>query len=160
MPQASGQASGCFAKLNTGVCMHKPAPQPACPPVDNRKRLFVPAAVASGAKLAALSVFDKTGGATYATLLQGIEWAVANKEKYDVSVINMSLGGPAPGDQGEFCAQRTPNIVTKCHSNLVSGLPALMGCHMHNLEDDLFHSIATRLIRQVAPFWAKFDRTS
>jgi subtilisin family serine protease len=47
---------------------------------------------APGAKIAALDVFNPDGSSTDSLVIQGINWAIANKWIYNIAVINMSLG--------------------------------------------------------------------
>lgn len=51
------------------------------------------ASVAPGAKLIGLDVFDLQGNAFYKPIAAAVDWVVANKDKYNVTVINLSLGG-------------------------------------------------------------------
>lgn len=48
--------------------------------------------MAPGVKFVALDVFDPQGNAYFTTIVKAVDWAVANKAKYNVTVINMSLG--------------------------------------------------------------------
>lgn len=49
--------------------------------------------VAPEAKLVGVKVLDSRGSGTFANVIKGIQWAVENKEKFDISVISLSLGG-------------------------------------------------------------------
>jgi len=51
------------------------------------------ATVAPGVKLISLDIFDPSGDAQWSTVVAAINWAVANKAKYNVTAINLSLGG-------------------------------------------------------------------
>lgn len=51
----------------------------------------IAAGVAGGAKIAAFNAFPG-GSATSSTVIAGIEWAIANKQLYNIAVLNMSLG--------------------------------------------------------------------
>src|SRR5688572_23223351 len=50
--------------------------------------------VAPGAHLVSLKVLDAQGRGYAADVVAAIDWAVANKDKYRIGVINLSLGGP------------------------------------------------------------------
>lgn len=51
----------------------------------------IAAGVASGARIAAINAFSG-GSSTTSWVIAGINWAIANKSAYDISVLNMSLG--------------------------------------------------------------------
>jgi serine protease AprX len=53
--------------------------------------------VAPAAKLVAIKVVDKNAQSSLSLIAQGIDWAVENKDKYGIRVINLSLGSPDPG---------------------------------------------------------------
>lgn len=61
---------------------------------------FLCAAVAPGVKLIGLDVFDEKGSAKWSTLVAAIDWAVANRDKYNITAINLSLGGGS--EQGKL----------------------------------------------------------
>lgn len=46
------------------------------------------------ADLVGIKVLDKRGSGRLSDIIKGVQWAVDNKEKYDIDIINMSLGGP------------------------------------------------------------------
>lgn len=48
--------------------------------------------VAPGSKIAALNIFDENGYGYESDVIAAIEWAIANKIKYNIVAINMSLG--------------------------------------------------------------------
>jgi serine protease AprX len=50
--------------------------------------------IAPGANLIAIKAFNANGGANYADVIRGIDWAVANKDVYNIRVINMSFSSP------------------------------------------------------------------
>jgi len=50
--------------------------------------------VARQAGLVGVRVLDKTGQGSVTTVISGIQWAVTNKAKYNIGVINLSLGHP------------------------------------------------------------------
>jgi serine protease AprX len=50
--------------------------------------------VAPGVNLAVARVLDRNGYGTYENVVQGIQWAVTNKEKYNIRVLNLSLVAP------------------------------------------------------------------
>ena len=50
--------------------------------------------IAPGVQLVNLRVLDETGAGSVADVVEAIDWAVANREKYKIRVINLSLGAP------------------------------------------------------------------
>jgi uncharacterized repeat protein (TIGR01451 family) len=50
--------------------------------------------VAPSSKIAALNVFDNTGGALVSDIISAINWAITNRTTFNIVAINMSLGGP------------------------------------------------------------------
>ena len=50
--------------------------------------------VAPGAHIINLKVLDANGEGFASDVIEGIDWAIANKERYRIRVINLSLGGP------------------------------------------------------------------
>ena len=51
--------------------------------------------VAPDSRLASIKVLDEHGGGSFSEIIDGVEWAIANKTKFNISVISMSLGGSA-----------------------------------------------------------------
>lgn len=49
--------------------------------------------VAPEANLVGVKVLNKYGSGSFSDVIAGIQWAVENKEKYNIDVISMSLGG-------------------------------------------------------------------
>ncbi|MBM3465205.1 MAG: peptidase S8, partial [Armatimonadetes bacterium] len=49
------------------------------------------------ASLVGVKVLDAGGSGRLSNIIKGIEWTVANRARYNIRVINMSLGGPARG---------------------------------------------------------------
>ena len=49
--------------------------------------------VAPGAHIISLKVIDGSGSGLVGNVIAALEWVVANKEKYNIQVANMSLGG-------------------------------------------------------------------
>lgn len=47
------------------------------------------------ASLVGIKSLDKNGAGKFSDIIKGIMWATENKEKYNIKVLNMSLGGPA-----------------------------------------------------------------
>ena len=47
--------------------------------------------IAPGANIVSVRVLDKEGFGTYEQVIQGIQWVVKNKDKYDIKVMNLSL---------------------------------------------------------------------
>jgi len=54
--------------------------------------------VAPGASLVGIKVLSGSGGGTTSDVIEGIDWAIANKDKYGIKVINMSLGTDGSSD--------------------------------------------------------------
>lgn len=52
--------------------------------------------VAPEANIVGVKVLDQFGNGTTSQIIKGIQWAIANKNKYNIDVINMSLGRPIP----------------------------------------------------------------
>lgn len=56
--------------------------------------VFAPSGTAPGVKLISLDVFDSSGETAYVSpILNGMDWAVANRDTYNITAINLSLGG-------------------------------------------------------------------
>lgn len=55
--------------------------------------LFCAAGVAPGVKIINLDVFLPSGDAEWSDLIKGVDWSVANRDVYNITVINLSLGG-------------------------------------------------------------------
>jgi hypothetical protein len=49
--------------------------------------------VAPGVKLIGLDIFELDSKASYDTIAKAVNWAASNKDKYNITAINMSLGG-------------------------------------------------------------------
>lgn len=50
--------------------------------------------VAPGARIVSLRVLDDNGVGRASNLIDAIEWAIDNRQRYGIQVINLSLGGP------------------------------------------------------------------
>jgi serine protease AprX len=50
--------------------------------------------VAPGANIISLKVLDAKGKGVAGDVIEAIDWAVANRKRFNIKVINMSLGGP------------------------------------------------------------------
>ena len=50
--------------------------------------------MAPGAHIISLKVLDADGGGYAGDVVEAIEWAIANRERYRIRVLNLSLGGP------------------------------------------------------------------
>lgn len=50
--------------------------------------------VAPGARIVSLRVLDNSGAGKASSVIDAIEWAIDNRVRYNISVINLSLGGP------------------------------------------------------------------
>jgi len=51
--------------------------------------------VAPEVRLVGVKVLDEKGGGPISRVVAGVQWAVENKEKYNIKILNLSLGGPA-----------------------------------------------------------------
>src|SRR5687768_3318905 len=51
--------------------------------------------VAPDARIISIKAFDESGASTYATVIRGIDWVIANRAQYAIRVLNLSLGAPA-----------------------------------------------------------------
>ncbi len=47
--------------------------------------------MAPGVKLVGVRVLDETGAGTYESVIQGIQWVIEKKDRYNIKVINLSL---------------------------------------------------------------------
>lgn len=50
---------------------------------------------APGAGLVVVKVLNKTGAGAMSNLLAGIDWVLANRERYRIRILNLSMGAPA-----------------------------------------------------------------
>ena len=50
--------------------------------------------VAPGALIISLKVLDANGGGFASDVIEAIDWAIANRDRYLIKVLNLSLGGP------------------------------------------------------------------
>lgn len=53
------------------------------------------AGIAPRARLVGVKVLDRNGSGMLSTVLLGLEWCLANKDRYNIKIVNMSLGTPA-----------------------------------------------------------------
>jgi serine protease AprX len=62
--------------------------------------------IAPGAQLINVRVLGKTGSGLTSDVIAGIDWAVANRSKYNIRIINLSLGHPVfePAATDPLCA--------------------------------------------------------
>jgi serine protease AprX len=51
--------------------------------------------VAPDARIISVKAFDESGQGTYATVIRGIDWVIANRLPYGIRILNLSLGAPA-----------------------------------------------------------------
>ena len=56
--------------------------------------------MAPGAQLVVLKVLEKDGGGNTDRVLQGLEWVLKNRERYEIRILNFSIGF-LPGARGE-----------------------------------------------------------
>jgi serine protease AprX len=50
--------------------------------------------IAPDANLVIVRAFDGTGAGSYTNVITGLNWIVANKNKYNIRVLNLSFGAP------------------------------------------------------------------
>lgn len=51
--------------------------------------------IAPGANLVSVRVINENGAANFSTVIRGIQWVIENRERYNIRVLNLSLGGRA-----------------------------------------------------------------
>lgn len=61
--------------------------------------------VAPGAALVGVKVLDAQGSGSMSNVIAGIDWVISNKDKYNIRVINMSLGTPFSSDGTDTTSQ-------------------------------------------------------
>jgi serine protease AprX len=54
---------------------------------------------APDAHIVGVKVLNSDGGAKVSNIVEGIDWVIQNRDKYNIRVINMSIGVPSPGYQ-------------------------------------------------------------
>ena len=69
--------------------------------------------VAPGANLIGLKVLDNEGGGSLSDVDQAIEWCIENKEKYNIKVINLSLGASGSSDGTDSTSTLVNKAVTE-----------------------------------------------
>ncbi|WP_456368506.1 S8 family serine peptidase [Thermococcus sp.] len=65
--------------------------------------------MAPGAKLVGIKVLSGEGSGSVSDIIKGVEWAVQNKDKYGIKVINLSLGGSQSSDGTDSLSQAVNN---------------------------------------------------
>ncbi|WP_297462675.1 S8 family serine peptidase [Thermococcus sp.] len=61
--------------------------------------------MAPGAKLVGIKVLSGEGSGSVSDIIAGVDWAVQNKDKYGIRVINLSLGGSQSSDGSDSLSQ-------------------------------------------------------
>lgn len=61
--------------------------------------------VAPGAALVGVKVLDANGSGSMSNVIAGIDWVISNKDKYNIRIINMSLGTPFSSDGTDTTSQ-------------------------------------------------------
>ncbi|WP_243116564.1 S8 family peptidase [Marinisporobacter balticus] len=51
--------------------------------------------IAPDANIIGVKVLDETGSGSTSDILAGLQWVIDNKDKYNIKIVNMSLGSPA-----------------------------------------------------------------
>jgi subtilisin family serine protease len=73
------------------------------------------ATVAPGVKLISLDVFGASGGGSWSDLINAVNWAVSNRDVYNITAINLSLGGgSSAGERGRQHVSRWKAAVQVC----------------------------------------------
>jgi hypothetical protein len=83
--------------------------------------------VAPGVKLIGLDVFDKSGS-SYARIAKAVDWAAANKAKYNITAINLSLGGEGFTGTARWCVAIFDCTEVVCRH--MQSCTVQMACHM------------------------------
>jgi len=80
--------------------------------------------VAPAANLVAVRVLDETGVGAYTDVIQGIDWVVQNKDKYNIRVLNISIYAPVhapywadPFNLATMAAWQAGIVVVACAGN-------------------------------------------
>ncbi len=61
--------------------------------------------MAPGAKLVGIKVLNSQGSGSVSDIIAGVDWAIQNKDKYNIRVINLSLGGSQSSDGTDSLSQ-------------------------------------------------------
>jgi len=61
--------------------------------------------VAPGAKLVGVKVLSAEGSGSVSTIIAGVDWVIQHKDKYNIKVINLSLGGSESSDGTDALSQ-------------------------------------------------------
>lgn len=64
--------------------------------------------MAPGASIAALKVLDNTGGGSFSSIDSALSWVISNRNTYNITVVNLSLG-----DGGNYTNMATDSFRTK-----------------------------------------------
>ncbi len=59
--------------------------------------------IAPGANIISLKVLDYSGNGTVGHVLEGIEWIIRNKERYNIRIVNISVGTISKEEENEEC---------------------------------------------------------
>ncbi|WP_010480187.1 S8 family serine peptidase [Thermococcus zilligii] len=65
--------------------------------------------MAPGAKLVGIKVLGRDGSGSISNIIAGVDWAVQNKDKYGIRVINLSLGSSQSSDGTDSLSQAVNN---------------------------------------------------
>lgn len=65
--------------------------------------------MAPGAKLVGIKVLNGQGSGSISDIINGVDWAVQNKDKYGIKVINLSLGSSQSSDGTDSLSQAVNN---------------------------------------------------
>ncbi|WP_456366597.1 S8 family serine peptidase [Thermococcus sp.] len=65
--------------------------------------------MAPGAKLVGIKVLSGQGSGSVSDIIAGVDWAVQNKDKYNIRVINLSLGSSQSSDGTDSLSQAVNN---------------------------------------------------
>lgn len=74
--------------------------------------------VAPGANIVALKALDSSGSGWFSDIAAAIDWCIDNKDLYNISVINMSLGDGGEYNDPSLCDQYlTANAIAEARNN-------------------------------------------
>lgn len=59
--------------------------------------------IAPGASVIACKVLDYSGNGAVDTVIRGLEWVVRNQQRYNIRIVNISVGTVANGEEDEEC---------------------------------------------------------
>lgn len=91
--------------------------------------------VAPDSKIIAVKVLDQSGHGTPEKIISGIEWILKNKEKYNIKIVNISIG-----TRVYSCSDETSSLVQAVDHMWDSGLTVLVSAGNNGPD---YHTITT-----------------